>query len=160
MPRRPQQNKGGRPTKYSHAVARKICKAVARGVSRVGAAALAGISPSTLHAWQNEFPEFSDGIEKADARFEAACIASICKAGRKTRNWTANAWLLERKLPFRYGKVDRHLLHATARDDGALPDELIAAIGRALGVTGKLEPIGALPLPTEDAIDVDILPQD
>jgi len=96
MPRKNQDTRIGRPTKYSSAVAEKICQSVAEGCSREAAAALAGVSPSTLHEWRNKFPEFSDGLEKADARFEAACVASIRKAGRSKRNWPANAWLLER----------------------------------------------------------------
>jgi hypothetical protein len=39
-------------------------------------------------------------------KFEVACVASIHETGRNPRNWAANAWLLERKFPQRYGKVD------------------------------------------------------
>jgi len=67
MPRKNQDTRIGRPTKYSSAVAEKICQSVAEGCSREAAAALAGVSPSTLHEWRNKFPEFSDGLEKADA---------------------------------------------------------------------------------------------
>ena len=165
MRRRRQRKKGGRPTKYSPAVAWRICEAVARGCSREGAAALAGISVSTLHEWRNEFPEFSDGLEKADARFEAACVASVRQAGRDPRKWTASAWLLERKFPQRYGRIDRHVIGTQAQGK-PLPEDYINAIGQALGYTGKLIPIDAnansiTSTPTGDEpIDVEALPQD
>ena len=134
----------GRPCKYNHAIARKICRNVARGCSREAASALAGVSPSTLYEWRQQFSEFSEGLEKADARFEAECVASIRKAGRSSRNWTANAWLLERKFPQRYGKVERHLIRAS-REGAPLPEEYIKAINAALGVTGELKPLRLLP---------------
>lgn len=164
MPQKKRETKLGRPTKYSSAVVRKICKAVAKGCSREAAAALGGISASTLHEWRNQFSEFSDGLEKADARFEAECVASIRKAGRGTRNWTANAWLLERKFPWHYGKTDRHEIRTQHERMVPLPEEYIKAISEALGVTGKLEPLDMRILPGEsngdDEIDLDILPQD
>lgn len=164
----------GRPTKYTSAVAQKICKNIAEGCSREASASLAGISTATLYEWQRQFPQFSEGLEKADARCERECITAIRKAGRSSRNWTASAWCLERKFPHRYGRVDRHLIHATS---GAtpLPQDYIAAINEALGVRGKLEPLNenlltehsgnghgtidvtALP---EDVLDLEILPQD
>lgn len=74
--------------------------------------------------------------------------------------WQASAWLLERRWPQHFGRVDRHLIGVTGKGGGPLAEDLVAAIGRALGVTEKLEPIGNLPASTEPAIDVDILPQD
>lgn len=141
-PVRPQTEKhrGGRPSKYSLAVVARICKFVREGCSREAAASLTGISVATLYDWQRRFPEFSEALQKADSQFERACVGSIRKAGRKPRNWPANAWLLERKFPQRYGKIDRHLIHAE-RNGGPLPAAFVAAIQRALGFTGKLTPI-------------------
>lgn len=168
MLQRRKHKKGGRPTKYSPAVAWRICEPVARGCSREAAAALAGISASTLHGWRNQFPEFSEALEKADARFEAERVAAICEAGRKTGNWTANAWLLERKFPQRYGKIDRQMT-VTPELARPLPQDYINAISEALGYTGKLIPIDSNGVPLlpgesgsgrESTIDVDALPQD
>jgi hypothetical protein len=41
----------------------------------------------------------------ASAKFESDCLSTIQDAAEK--NWTAAAWLLERKFPERYAKVDR-----------------------------------------------------
>lgn len=132
----------GRPSKYNSAIARKICQSVASGCSREAAAALAGISPSTLQEWRNQLPEFSEGLQKADAQFERSAVREIRKAGRKPRNWAANAWMLERRYPQKWGKVDRHLVRAENAPGALMPDEYVRAINRALGITGVLKPIG------------------
>jgi len=51
-----------------------------------------------------------------------------------------NSWLLERKFPQRYGKVDRHVIR-TQHEGGPLPSEYIQAINRALGVSGEFKPL-------------------
>ena len=140
--KRTKKNRGGRPSKYSRAVAGRICREVAKGSTREGAAALAGISERTLFEWRAASPEFADALQKADARFQAAAVATIRKAARQPRNWTAMAWLLERKFPQQWGRIDRQL----ARGDAppvALPDEYKKAISRALGFTGVLVPLRA-----------------
>ena len=130
----------GRPSKYSPSKAARIFRAVQKGCSRQAAAALAGINPDTLYEWQRRYPEFSEGLEKADARFERACVASIRKAGLNKRNWAANSWLLERKFPQRFGRVDRHLIQ-TKGTSKPLPADYVAAINRALGISGVLKPL-------------------
>lgn len=79
--------------------------------------------------------------------------------------WEASAWLLERRWPNEYGKVDRHLIHTTSREGGPMEADYIAAIQRALGMHGQLIPIGEKMLAENsngqgDVIDMDVLPQD
>lgn len=162
---RTEKHRGGRPTKYSRTVAARICRAVRKGCSREAAAGLAGINPDTLYDWQHRFPEFSEALQKADSELEAECVSNIRRAGRSRRNWTANAWLLERKFPHRYGKVDRHLLRVRRDEDEdltQLPQAFIDAINEALGVKGPFIPIGPPLLENEngEAIDTEVLPQD
>jgi hypothetical protein len=61
-----------------------------------------------------------------------------------------------------YARRDRHLIHTTGPTH-LPPEEYVAAINRALGVTGKLVPIGPALLTdgngNEDAIDLDVLPE-
>lgn len=132
-PRR-ERKKMGRPTKYSIDIARRIFKRVSEGCSREAAAALAGITAATLYEWKNNIPEFSEGLEKADAKFEQKAIANISKAGQSRKHWTANAWLLERKLPQRYGKVERHEIQQSSAMQVAPSEEYIAAVNKALGI--------------------------
>jgi hypothetical protein len=158
--RKGQHNKRGRPTKYSLAVARKISQSVEKGCSRRAAAALAGVSVSTLHEWREQFSDFSDRLEKADARFEESCVAAIRRAGKRPRNWTANSWLLERKFPESYGRIDRHVIR-TEREVKPLPQDYIDAICNALGMTGKLVPRIEATVGSSDGhrvIDPEILP--
>jgi transposase len=127
---------GGRPTKYSLVLAKRIFKHISEGCSREAAASLAGITASTLHNWMNENSEFLEEIKRADARFERECVRDIRKAGKRPRNWPARAWLLERKYPGRYGKIDRNVIESTTMQ--VAPDEaFIAAVNRALGVSGE-----------------------
>jgi hypothetical protein len=136
----------GRPSKYSSAVTKRIFRTVSQGLSREAAAALARINVATLYEWQSRFPEFSEGLKKADARFEQTSIRRIAKSGRLARNWAANAWMLERKFPQHYGKIDRHVIR-TQHEGVALPPEYVKAINRALGVEGEFKPLikGELP---------------
>lgn len=166
------QRRVGRPTKYSAAIAARICKSVREGCSREAAAGLAGVSKETLFDWMRTFSDFSYAIKKADSQFERECVARIRKAGRTPRNWTAGAWMLERKFPERYGKIERHLIADTTHGT-PLPQDYIAAINEALGVRDKLEPLrenllteqsgnghGVIDVLPQDEIDLEILPQD
>jgi transposase len=133
--------KGGRPSKYNRLIAARICRAVSQGVSREGAAGLCGINPDTLYRWQREFPEFSESLKKSDSVFEAERVGNICNAGKSPKNWPANSWLLERKFPERYGRIDRHLIATNQPVSGPDRDRLNEAICRALGVVGPMIPI-------------------
>lgn len=169
MPRK-KKRAMGRPSKYSPVVVRKICRAIARGCNRHTAAGLAGVSGRALFEWLNKFSEFADAVERADSKFKAGRIRLICKAGKSSRNWTANAWLLERKFPEEFGRVDRHhVIRAPGSERAALPSEYVEAILKALGVRGPLIPINdkgepiALPAGrTRDTevIDLEVLPRD
>lgn len=92
---------------------------------------MAGINVDTLFAWSRSFPDFSDRLEKADAQCERSHVRNVSKAGRKPKHWTASAWLLERKFPQRYGKVERHVVDSI-KPTMALPQQYMEAISRAL----------------------------
>lgn len=161
--RKPEKNLGGRPSKYCAAIVERICKNVREGCSRDASAALSGINVDTLYQWQQRYPEFSDALQKADSQCQQACIRSIRKAARSTKNWTANAWLLERKFPQVFGRVDRHLLRVQG-GTAPLPEHYIKAINAALGVRGVLVPLESdIPLLPEvhgsgDGEILDVLP--
>jgi hypothetical protein len=143
MPRtcRRKKRQPGRPSKYKASTAKRICSGVARGYSREGAAALGGISKDTLFQWARRFPAFSAALERADAKFEAQCVKQISAAGKVKRNWCASAWLLERKHPGRWGRIDRVQVQHTEPAAIPLPEEYIGAILRALGCGQPLIPI-------------------
>jgi transposase-like protein len=77
------------------------------------AAAAAGVSASTVHAWLRRaedhpddcgspFLEFLEAVEKARAEAELDAIRTIREAA--PRSWQAAAWYLERSYPKRWGR--------------------------------------------------------
>lgn len=111
-----------KPYKLSPAVHRKLVAACREGNFREQAASLAGISRPTFNRWlrdgrrDSEAGEASleaklyEDVSAAEAEFEQETLQRIREAGKNTRSphaWTANAWILERKFPERYGRTDR-----------------------------------------------------
>ena len=95
------------------------CKAIEAGVTLEIAAQGAGIGARALDEWihcgraelqenpdaEGQCADFVRAVTVASATFEKDTLAIIQDAAPK--NWTAAAWLLERKFPERYAKVDR-----------------------------------------------------
>jgi len=95
------------------------------GAIRVGgtlkeACATAKIGYSTLFEWlakeTPEAAELADSIEKAKGEGTVSLLATIHAAAPK--NWTAAAWILERRHPDRFGRPQR--LELTGKDGGAV----------------------------------------
>ncbi len=133
-------DRDGRPSKYSRSVMARISRFVRQGLTREAAASLSGIAVSTLYDWQRKFPEFYDAVKKAEAQLQASLVQHIEKASRK--NWTAAAWLLERRFPEEWGRTHRHLIKTSReKPEPKLPDAYIIAIAQALG-EAEFEPLG------------------
>lgn len=97
----------GRPTKDTPRRRTLILDALARGVSRQAAAAVAGIHRDTLKEWESKDPAFSEACTRAADVAEDAYVKIIAKAA--AIDWRAAAWMLERRMNDRYGakaKVD------------------------------------------------------
>jgi hypothetical protein len=87
------------------------------------AAACAGIHKDTFYEWckkgrkgEEPFATFVVGVDKAIAESEARDVALIGKAA--VDNWQAAAWRLERKMPHKWGRHERH--EVTGADGGAI----------------------------------------
>jgi len=136
--RRPPRPAGQRP-KISRSKVKRIIELSKTGCSREGIASAVGVGSSTLRRWirrgreqkRGLYRDLVDGLVKAEGELEATLIGRINKAGRK--EWTASAWLAERKWPARWGRgKDRQLAIALEEgDDGVSPLELAAALERA-----------------------------
>lgn len=161
---------GGRPTKMTKEVQKQTLEGIELGMSRERAAAFAGVSVAVFYAFQSKFPEFQERVKEAEAKCLAFHLAQICRAAKPKieggeGHWQASAWVLERKWPEEWGKVDRHLLRVRRDKDEdltQLPEAYINAIGEALGMRGKFVPLGPPLLEGEngETIDTEILPQD
>lgn len=114
---------GGRPTKLTPQLHLEIVKFIEAGNYIETAAAVAGVSPSTLRHWirrgarQRDGPYrlFSEAVKRAEARAEASALVRIRQAGEK--NWTAEAWYLERKFPHKWGRWERGASDVPQDDD-------------------------------------------
>lgn len=72
-----------------------------------------GVHESTFYRWigdpKNKLQRaLSEGLKKEEASFKRTLLTTIRSAALAShRNWTAAAWLLERKYPQEYGKAER-----------------------------------------------------
>jgi len=106
MPKKKQtpKKKHGRPTRLTAEVQRKVCEAVLLGCTYDIAASYAGISQRSLFTWlargrdghSKLFEDFYAAVKNAEAMNAVRNLASIAQAA-KEGNWTAAAWMLERR---------------------------------------------------------------
>lgn len=92
----------GRPTKYTPARVRKITRAIADGMPSKFAAAEAGISVDTFCTWKNLYPEFSEAVQRAEARGIHSRLRAILRSAK--RGHKAAAWWLEHVHPEHFAK--------------------------------------------------------
>jgi len=118
--------------KYTEARVKKVCAAVAQGLTYQDAAALAGINRHTLAAWRTAHPEFADALEQAESEFVRHHVGNIVAAA-DSGTWQASAWLLERRHPESYA------LHAELRlDQGEEPNSEVDELDGIMAGSPKL----------------------
>lgn len=83
------------------------------GVSDKDIAEALCVTPSTFSRWINHpttkrQKQLSQDIKKAETKYKAYLLQTIRKSA-ETRDWKAAAWLLERKYPQEYGRVERRV---------------------------------------------------
>jgi len=71
-------------------------------MTKKDAIALSGISEAAFYARQKEDVEFSELVKKAEISFKLRHLHNIEKHSQE--NWSASAWLLERKFKQEFGK--------------------------------------------------------
>ena len=82
----------------------KILQGLKLGMTYKLAAQYAGMSTQTLWDWISKDSDFSDACKDAEGHNAAQALATIIKAAQ-AGNWTAGAWLLERRHG--YTKTER-----------------------------------------------------
>lgn len=96
-----------RPSKYSPAVHDRIVLALRAGNYRKVAAASAGVSEATFHAWmkspRKQLRGFQEAVARAEAEFEVTTVGQIA---RKVATSPESGFkLLERRYPGRWGRA-------------------------------------------------------
>ena len=75
-----------------------------------------GLDPSTFYRWLKDGENAKSGVKrtlfeelkKAEALYKKSLLTTIKSAVMsRAQYWTAAAWLLERKYPMEYGKMER-----------------------------------------------------
>jgi hypothetical protein len=94
-----------------------VIEAIGSGMSRMGAAADAGIARSTLYQWIDGEPAFRDKLDQAEARFEKRTVRTMEQAANRG-SWKAAAWLAERRLPDRFRAKTEIELSGSVGGDG------------------------------------------
>ena len=98
------QKRKGPPSRFTEETKRRVCDALLLGCTYSLAASHAGISESTLFRWlscgreeeEGEFADFYRRAKEAEALSAVRNLATIVQAA-KAGQWTAAAWLLERR---------------------------------------------------------------
>ncbi len=128
--------KAGRPTKLTPDLHAEVIRLIKAGNYLETAAAMVGVERPRLRVWvrrgmnekRGRYHEFALDVEQAMAHAEAMDVLGIRKAGE--REWTARAWLLERRFPTRWGRrsaeVKVNLVQSPAWQE--LRDMLAAAL--------------------------------
>lgn len=116
---------GGRKTKCTPEVRKKIVDALKAGNYAEVACRAAGIGESTYYQWiargradaeagrQTVYAEFAEAVKEADARAEQYAVAMVLKA--MPTNWQAAMTFLERRFPKRWRRRDGDGDERTAR---------------------------------------------
>jgi hypothetical protein len=110
------KKQAGRPSKFTKERIAKFLDLISQGNFKTVAAKACGFTAETLSQWEKAKPGFSEQIKVAESESET----NLVKVIRDTTGtqWTAAAWLLERKSYERWGKKEKreisgHLLNGT-----------------------------------------------
>ena len=88
------KGKNGKPSLFNDQVAQEVIDACRSGFTIEKAAALVGLSPSTIKSWCTRKPDFARRVETARKKHELSLLRDIELAGQKS--WQAKAWMAER----------------------------------------------------------------
>jgi hypothetical protein len=119
IPRLP-VNRGGRKSKFTKPLVRRILKAVGRGMPIQQAANACGVSPSTLLTYRRRYPAFDQKVQEAIAKGIAARLDVVIlsmKSAEESIRLRASTWWLEHVVPEHFG---RNRIEVTGTDGSPL----------------------------------------
>ena len=103
----------GRPPVITPEVIEAILRTIRLGLHADRAAMAHGISPSTLRNYKRRNPSFATQVKEAETGAESTFLSRIM--AHTDRQWTAAAWMLERRWPERWAK--REVVAPQNKDD-------------------------------------------
>lgn len=117
---------GGRPSKLTDEVKKKLIDAIKLGNYYEAACAYAGIDYTTFRKWMQQgekatkgrYFELFEAIKRAEAEAEARMVAMWQKA--MPEDWRAIATFLERRHPERWGRRDKVQQEITGKEGGPI----------------------------------------
>ena len=101
----------GRRPKLTKELVKKAIALKSDGMSDKDICIACDVSQSAFYRWQENGGksdlqrELVEGLKKAESNYKGALLRSIKEQGEK--DWRALCWLLERKYPEEYSRVDR-----------------------------------------------------
>jgi hypothetical protein len=101
------KRKAGRPTKRCKEIEERLFKALSQGAPYSLACGAAGIHLDTFIAWRRANPAFQAEVDRIEAECALRRLRAIERAGQE--NWSAHAWLLERRHPEMFGRPEIQL---------------------------------------------------
>lgn len=90
----------GRKTKLNDEMKQDIRKKLELGLSYKNVCQAVCISEQTFNHWRKTNSEFSELVDRANAKVKEISLASIRRG--EIRDWRAAAWRLERRFPEEY----------------------------------------------------------
>ena len=81
-----------------------ILRGIRLGLHAERAAQAAGVSVGAFKMWKKRHPEFVASIKEAEATAERGFLSRLLQHTEK--QWTACAWMLERRWPDRWAKKE------------------------------------------------------
>ena len=103
-----------RKPKLTYKMVEQAVEMKSHGLSNVDICAGLGITEGTFYRWLREDDTklkraLKQGLKKAEAEYKETLLQSIMATATREKNpqWTAAAWLLERKYPDEYAQTAR-----------------------------------------------------
>lgn len=113
---------GGRQTKLTPEVQKRICDAISAGNYFEAAASYGGIDHATFFRWMEKgeqgrlpYREFREAVLKAQADAEVSVVAQW--KAQIPESWQAARDFLARRFPERWGAKDRHEIEHSGKVD-------------------------------------------
>jgi len=139
------KSKPGRKTKLNDARLKKVVDGITAGLPYDTACALAGITYQTFLNWMRageaagsgKFFEFFEEVKKAEAIAESIHIKNIKDAG-KNGIWQADAWMLERRYPEKWGKKEQVKQEISGPEGAPLQVQFEIVDGRTAGNVSRV----------------------